>query len=80
MMHPGLTHISMLQLGSSLKRYSAGARARDLFGEARCEITSQSIYIKCLPLLIKSNAQVFEITEQSLELKLELDVDVEVAT
>lgn len=39
-----------------------------------------SLYIKCLPLLIKSNAQVFEITEQSLELKLELDVDVEVAT
>lgn len=39
-----------------------------------------SLYIKRLPLLIKSNAQVFEIREQSLVLvlKLELDVDVEV--
>lgn len=36
-----------------------------------------SLYIKRLPLLIKSNAQVFEIREQSLVLRLELDVEVE---
>lgn len=45
-----------------------------------------SLYIKRLPLLIKSNAQVFEIREQSLvlvlklKLDVEMEVDVDVAT
>lgn len=55
--------------GSSLKRYLAGAKARDLFGVERGARLLCSLYIKWLPLLIKSNAQVFEIKRQ-----LELEV------